>query len=472
MAGTFLIGERPARAGVYYRRERVGVTVEGAINGVVAAIIGDCTWGALNKVTTVDQTDLNNLSDIFGIGNGVTAVKEALMGGAKQVKVVRIGDATGKVGSVTLKATGENGVAAVKVSARHVGARPFAVTVRTNPATLDRELIFYEDTDIFQKVTFAAGGDEAAALVAALSTNRDFIGEKLAAGVLADVTQSALTGGANPGVSNENYVKGTEILERHLWNVVIADTDSAAVRAVLNEFVKQSYETGHLGLTCLSGTSSETFDARLDYSISCNDEKIVYVLGGWVGNDGAVYDGWRAAARIGGMIAASETNTSLTHAVIANALELTENFTNGELIQAVQAGCLALSLNSDNQVIIDNAVTTLITEGTNLDLGWKKIRRTKTRFELMDRINRTVERLVGKVNNDIDGRATVMAAAQGIINEMVAEHKLVAGSRITEDAAHPPVADYAWFVLEIRDYDSLEKILETFRFSYGQTFEE
>ena len=82
------------------------------------------------------------------------------------------------------------------------------------------------------------------------------------------------------------------------------------------------------------------------------------------------------------------------------------------------------------------------------------------------------DRLVGFVNNDVNGRATVIAAAQKIINEMIAENKLVFGSYVEEDAGHPPEADSAWFLLHILDLDSLEKIYLTYVFRYGQTFDE
>ena len=105
-------------------------------------------------------------------------------------------------------------------------------------------------------------------------------------------------------------------------------------------------------------------------------EKIVFVLNGWISTDGTVYDGWRAAARVGGMIAACESNASLTHTAISDALTLTEALTNGEIIRAEERGCLVLSLNSSDQVWIDNAITTLVTPDANCDDGWKKIRRT------------------------------------------------------------------------------------------------
>lgn len=474
MAGTFLLGERKTRPGVYYRRERRGYTVEGATNGILAVIF-QSNWGELNKVVDLDQTDLNNLSDLFGEGNGVDAIREGLLGGATTVRAIRVGSDTGTASKITLKAvgTGETaGANVVEVSANFPGNRSFTASVRDDLPTGKRKLEIYDDTDIFVKVLFTKGDDEAQALVDALANNKYFTARKLAAGTLADVTQGALTGGTNPTVANSHYEKGTNILERYRWNCVISDTDDTGVRQILNEFVKQSYETGHLGMTCFAGLSTETLEARMDYAASCNDEKIVYLLSGWVGNDGTVYDGWRAAARIGGMIAGCESNVSLTHDVISNALELIEPLSNGEIIRAEQKGCLVLSLNADNQVQIDNAINTLLTEGALMDAGWKKIRRTKCRFELMDRINRTHDRLVGFVNNDANGRATVIAAAQRIINEMIAENKLVFGSYVEEDPGHPAEGDSAYFLLHILDLDSLEKIYLTYIFRYNQTFDE
>ena len=106
-----------------------------------------------------------------------------------------------------------------------------------------------------------------------------------------------------------------------------------------------------------------------------------------------------------------------------------------------------------------------------MDAGWKKIRRTKTRFELMDRINRTHDRFVAFVNNDANGRGTVIAAAQRIINEMIAENKLVFGSYVEEDPGHPAEADEAHFLLHILDLDSLEKLYETYIFRFNQSFD-
>lgn len=548
MAGTFLIGESKVRPGVYYRREKIGATVAGATNGVLACIF-QSNWGALNKEVDVDQTQMNELEDLFG--SGATIIREGLLGGAQTVRAVRVGSDDGEFASVTLQTTpvdvdvvtprelicnisGEDAqdfdvpedfdwdnftarsgnvdlepfielgegkitlsaqgvlaatggsfklnwnvtsietrpVDAVEISAAYVGERNFTASIRTNLITDKRQLLIYSGTDIFAAVNFEAGDDEAQNLVDALKGNKLFNARKMNAGQLADVTQVTMAGGKNPTVTAANYERGTNILERFRWNCIVADSDDAAINGILTAFVKQSYETGHLGFACLGGKSSQELEARMSYAAATNDEKIVFVLNGWTSTSDEIYDGWRAAARIGGMIAACETNVSLTHDVISDALTLLEPLTNGEVIRAEQKGCLVLSLNDSDQVWIDNAINTLATPDANMDDGWKKIRRTKTRFEVMERVNATCDRLIGNVNNDELGRGTVVGAMQKILNEMVAEGKLFAGSYAEEDPSHRPEGDSAWFLIHIGDIDSVEKLYLTYRFSYANPFEE
>ncbi len=487
MAGTFLSGEKKTRPGVYYRREKIGNTVAGATNGVLAVLF-QSNWGALNTEVDISYTQINELEDLFG--DGAAAIREGLLGGATTVRAIRVGSDDGEVAKLILKTEpaeveivtpkeltctvtedvrtfsvpadfdednftaksgtvdieadltlgegqitiSEAGVSkltdnqfklnwnvtstetrtldAVELSAAYVGNRSFAVSIRTNLITDKRQLLIYSGTEILSAVDFELGGDEAQSLVDALSTNKIFNARKINSGTLADVTQVPLTGGTNPTVTNSSYERGTNVLERFRWNCIVADSDSASVHSILTAFVRQSYETGHLGFACIAGNSSQDLDARMNYAAACNDEKIVYVLSGWTSTDGTVYDGWRAAARIGGMIASVETNTSLTHNTIQDAFTLTEPLTNGEIIRAEQKGCLCLSLNSNDQIWIDSAINTLVTPDSNMDDGWKKIRRTKTRFEVMERINSTCDKLIGNINNDTLGRGTVVAAMQ------------------------------------------------------------
>ena len=109
----------------------------------------------------------------------------------------------------------------------------------------------------------------------------------------------------------------------------------------------------------------------------------------------------------------------------------------------------------------------MITLTADQDAGWKKIRRTKTRFELIQRILESTEPIIGSVGNDSNGRQTFIAIANGIIGEMVAEGKLLSGE-VTEDEKHPARGDSAWFVISVVDLDSIERVYITYRFMFTQ----
>ncbi|MBR4383970.1 MAG: hypothetical protein IKP64_10475, partial [Selenomonadaceae bacterium] len=100
MAGTFLSGESKIRPGTYYRREKTGVTTSGATNGVLGVIF-QSNWGVLNTEVDISYTQINELEDLFG--NGATAIREGLLGGATTVRAVRVGSDDGEVAKLILK---------------------------------------------------------------------------------------------------------------------------------------------------------------------------------------------------------------------------------------------------------------------------------------------------------------------------------------------------------------------------------
>ena len=125
-----------------------------------------------------------------------------------------------------------------------------------------------------------------------------------------------------------------------------------------------------------------------------------------------------------------------------------------------------LSTSKSKQVWIEKAINTLVTLSKDQDAGWKKIRRVKERFELMDRVEQTTEVLIGQVDNDTDGRAAVIAAAQRVVDAMVGEKKLLPGT-VIEDEGNPAQGDSAWFIIAVDDLDSIETIYLTFRFRFA-----
>lgn len=289
MAGTFTIGERKTRPGVFYRRTNGGnVQTAGATNGVLACIF-QSNWGELNKEVDLDVTMRNNLSDYFG--DYTEILREGFIGGATTIRAVRVGNDDGEVSKIILKGTKNVEVFsdddstdttttnstttttetvefnAVEISAAYVGDRKFTASVRTNLITDQRELLIYSGVEIFSRITFEYGENEAENLVSAITSNENFNARLLENGKLNDITQAELTGGKNPIVTVSSYDKGTNVFERFKWNCIVADSDSPAIVEVLSSFVAQSYETGHLGFFCVGGKSSQDLDARIQIAV-------------------------------------------------------------------------------------------------------------------------------------------------------------------------------------------------------------
>jgi len=472
MSGTFVVGETKIRPGVYTRRENAGgVEIAGAVNGIGAAVIR-ANWGPLNKIVWIESpVDAAAAFGLPGTGHTVNIIDEMLTGGASKVAAVRAGSG-GTAATITLKDTTGSPVNVVTITAKYPGARPFSVTIRDSLADANkRECIIYSGTSEFEKVTFAKGatGDgEPAAIVAALANSANFTATKVADGTkaLAAVSSTAFTAGTDPAVTSAEYSSALNVLEAAAWNVLIVDTSDTAVHALVAAFIDRIYEAGSNSIAVIAEPKTVALATRMQNAAAFNDEKIVFPLNSAYDASGTLYDGYLLAARIGGMVAAIPSNQSLTHEVVRGMVSQAEPLTNTEIETALQSGCLVLSTNTSGQIWIEQGINTLITPSGNQDAGWKKIRRVKTRFELIDRISDTTAPLIGKVNNDSDGRAAIIAGANGVIKRMIGEKKLLDGTCI-EDTSNPAVGDSAWFIIAVDDIDSIERIYLTFRFRFS-----
>lgn len=471
MAGaTFLVGEQKVRPGVYVRVTSAGEGPSPAIpSGIVAALVR-ATWGPLGQASVLEAAE--DVARVYGSGGSVDAILEAFRGGCRRVVAHRLGSG-GAQASVTLRDTSNPTVDVVRVQARHVGTRgnDLRVTVRDSLADpTRRELVVYEGTTVRQVITFAKGAGEPQALVDAVAASGSewITATKLADGngILAAVNQVALTGGADPAVSGQDYSAALTAIEAVEWNVLAVDSEDPAIHATVAAYVDRVRGQGKRVLAVVGEPTTVALGTRLNNAKALNHPAVVYVANGFLGADGAARQGYRAAARVAGMIAAAPITDSLTHAVVRGAVDLVGPLTNAEIEQAIRSGALVFSLNAQRQVQVEYGINTLVTLSADQDAGWKKIRRVRTRDNLMDRIVAAVDPLIGRVNNSPDGRATLIAAMQGVINAMVREGALLDGT-VREDPANPPQGDSAWFVIEVNDLDSAEKVYLTFGFRFS-----
>lgn len=470
MGRFYMKGEKKDRPGLYQRYENRGQ------NPVASAMVGYCAiviqadWGPLNTVSTFTESG-DALVKLYGSGGTVADALKLFEGGATTVHVCRIGKA-GKAASVKLSGGSDE---IVQVDSLYPGTREFAVSIQEILGdTTKKKFVVSEGSTALETIEFAAGENEGAALVDAVAKYKSaYVTVSMIAaatdGVLAPVLQAAMTGGQNPTVVTEDYSAGFNELETVEWNTISTDTDDNAVHALLATFMERVYKSGKCATCVVGDPTTVSLKTRLQNAANFDSEMVNYFGGVWIDKSGNKVEGHLAVNQVAGIIASTPSNKSITHATIKGAVDIPEKLTNEQYIQAIQSGCLLLSMSPDKQVWFDSGVNTLIHLADNQDEGWKKIKRVAIRNELMNRIDKTVAKKVGRVNNDSDGQADVMQAGQNVLNTMVAEGgKILAGASFYLDAKNPPQGDEAWFVIDADDIDALEKIYLLYRFRYSQ----
>ena len=470
MAGTFMLGEEKIRPGAYFNIQNNDVTEESILEGVTAVLFR-ADFGPLNTIVELGAGD--SYEAVFGDGLTTDAIREAVSGGAKDILACRVGSG-GATASAAIHDT--EGEEAAVISARYPGAKEFSVTVRGKlPDGLWKECIIYAGALEFERLEFAAGEKEAEALAEAFSSSRNFsveVKEGKGDALLADTAQQAFSGGANPQATAEDYSEAFAQAEAYEFNTICVDTEDHGVHLLLAAFMDRAASAGLMAQAVVAERHTVSLEERQSHAAAFNNEKMCYVLNahvGELGKDGKAreIDGYQTAARIAGMVGACPSNASLTHTVVDGFTELIEKLTNTQMSEAEsKKGCIVLSLDSRKQVWIDNAINTLVAPSGDRDSGWKKIRRVTARFELMRRINAAVEALVGKIDNDSNGRSTVVSRINDIGTAMVEESKLTA-FQASESSTYKADVDSAWFDIAVIDKDSMEHIYLTYLFQFS-----
>lgn len=469
MAIHFKEGEVKNRPGVYQRHTNVGFTKVNAATDGICAIPIQAAWGPLGKVLkNVSKADLhsNYGTGTYGTGYTVPAASAMFDGGASAVYTYRLGTGGTKA---TLELT--DGLTA---TAKYPGTMPISVAVQAKLGDASRKqfLVYVGSTQMEIWEFDADGKTEGANLIAATANSKyiDVTGE---AATVPDkaVASGALEGGTNPTVTNEDYSKAFAALEPYYYNTIaldVNDDEEMTLSMMLKEYFDAAYLLGKLGMVVVGEPTSVDFEDRLTHAMNFNNAKCVYLGSGYMVGDTAK-DGVLAVCYTAGVIASTPSNQGITHKAIDDATGLCESRTFSEYETAIASGMLMLSMSSDGTVWYDSGVNTLTRpESGTQDDGWKKIRRTKTRFEMIDRIDRALAPKVGRVSADTDGIADIIQTGQSVLNAMITEGKLLPGATFVEDPANPHEGDSAYFIIQSDDIDSLEMIYLQYQFRYSQ----
>lgn len=471
MAIYYKEGETKVRPGLYQRHENIGFsTLVTALDGYCAIPVR-ASWGPLGKVVKnnrpADLTKNYGYGDKYSTTYTVPAAEAMFLGGAITVYTYRLGTG-GKKATLTTEG--------ITFTAKYEGTMPISVAVQTKLAdSTKKQLLVYSGKVLLETIDFTADGkNEGANLIAAAgkkSNYLDITGTAATVPVMA-VAAGALAGGEDPTVTNENYSKAFEAFEPYFYNTIALDVDddeNMTLSLLLDAYLDDAYEMGKLGIAVVGEKSTVLFEDRLAHAKMFDDYKVVYLGSGYMqGNE--VKDGVMAICYTAGLIAATPSNKGITHTAVAGATDLCETLTYYQYAEAIQNGMLLLSRSPDGVVWYDSAITTFTSDADEInDEGWRKIRRTKVRFEMFDRMDRALAPKVGKVSNDSDGTADVVQTGQRLLDAMANdEGKLFPGATFTEDPDLPFEGDSAWFIIQADDIDSMEKIYLRYQFRYSQ----
>lgn len=469
MAIFYNEGEIKIRPGVYQRHTNVGLSaVAGALDGYCAIPV-QAAWGPVGKVlknSSKKDLERNYGAGTYGTGYTVPAAAAMFDGGASVVYTFRLG--TG--GTQASKEI----TAGLTATAKYPGTMPISVAVQEKIGdTTRKQFLVYTGTSLVEKWEFDADTKAEGANLIEAAANSNYVtiaGEAAVVPVLA-VASGALEGGENPTVTNADYSTAFSAFEPYYYNTIALDVDddeSMTLGLLLTEYLDNAYTMGKQGFAVIGAKTTVDFETRLALTKAINDGKCVCLGGGYMAGN-VSKDGVLATCYTAGVIAATPSNKGITHTVIEGATGLCESLTYSQYEDAIKAGMLMLSMSPDGSVWYDSAITTLtVPDEATQDAGWKKIKRAKVRFELIDRIDRVLAPKVGNVSADTDGIADIIQTAQREIDAMIREGKLMAGGKFIEDAENVFNADSAWFIIQADDIDSLEKIYLQYQFRYSQ----
>lgn len=465
MSGLYLKGETKVRAGIYRRHEKVeGDFIAAAMTGVFCIPV-HASFGPLNEVREI--TTKSALTALY-FENGTVDAAEALFdGGAVKVYVCRLGSG-GTKATLTLK--NRDAASAVTLSTLYETDLTLSVTLKDKLGEDGvKELCVYSGSTLMEKFSFLSGGDdEIDNLIEQLKDSAILTATKTdgATGALAAVSQSALTGGEAPTVTNEDYSNAFTLFETYSWNMLVLDTVDNEVKALAKAYMDRLHDNGSIGVCTLGESCASSMATRKSNAKSYNAPYIIYCGSGYVDTAGNKVDGYLSVAVQAGIIGSKDSAQSIVHTQISDAESLMEKLTDAQYIDAIKSGLLLLSEGPEGQVWFDSGVNTYTVLAENDDEGWKKIKRTAVRYEVFDRIDRQLAPLVGKIPCDNEGVNNVIQQAKKVLAVMQQERKILDTYDFYEDTENPHAADHAHFIVVIDDVDSLEKIYLLYKFRY------
>lgn len=452
----------------------------------VVGYLGRARSGPMNepvRVTNVGQIERTFGSGPYGGDNNNTmdGAMQALKGGATAVWVVRMGTG-GTASSLTLSEDG--GGAAILVEALGPGTDGDLLSVGLlgpagNPV---RYLVVVKNDVEVQRIQFSTNAtapeEDAQRLMDAYGRlGSDYVVLTMeptaGAGALTETPVAPLAGGADPTIAHTEVESGLAALGGKPFEVVTADFVEDPAVDLLVETINDWILGGKLVMATIGSAPGMAWGARMQRAVDINNPALTYIANGFrssvrfAGQMDDIVDGYEAAGREAGRLAALRLAQQLTHAVLQDGLQTVDEPPPEVIAQALYAGVYLYSSNSRGQVWTEQGITTQSNFdfpppwARETDSGWKKQRLVLTRFRLLTDIELAVSPMIETTTNNAAGRASVRREIQNVIDgQYVPSGAVEAGTKVIEHPDYPATLDRATFLISpLITPDGLEYIV-------------
>lgn len=481
--GTWSLTNQPVLPGLYMNFVgAAGAAIQPGARGVVVAPV-KAHWGPVGEfVEVTSETAIRELftEDEAGGATAFTTLYLALLGGPNKLLAYRMADSTAAPAQLDLKNTETSPVDSVRLSAKYPGERGNRFTVSIQPNSLMtgiKELKLYEGGTLLR--TISLGDGEAEQAVKAInqdSGNKWIVAEKLADGVVDDVTGKIFSGGLSgiSGITHADYMAATLQFETRDFHVLTLDgVSDPALHTSLVAWLKRVREEGKgilltLGGSAASDTADNAVEQAVQRSASFDYEGVIHVGSGAKLN-GRSYSSAQVAAWAAGLIAGQSLKESATYAV-SPFEDVTRRWTRSEQEAGVQGGVLLL-VHDGRRVKVLRGVNSLVTLREGQNKGWKKIRKIRVIDQINADLQRTAEdNYIGKVNNTEEGRLALISAGKQYLQALALENVIEStGYDVALDprfygtaSQFEPEDDQVYLVWTADDTDVMEQIFGTF----------
>lgn len=480
MSGEWsLSSPTPIRPGFYISFQTVGSP--GAIGGrfgtVAMPIVAD--WGPIDQLITVRSAD--ELTNTFGADPGTGAAtthlaREAMVGGASTIRVIRVADGTEAPSTVTLSDQTPTTPKTIVLTGKHKGTRgnTFKITVSENPLDASKnDLIIFEGN--VRKEVFTHTKVDADGLVAAINDKdrgSQLVTAARGAGTgdfttgLVAVSGVAMTGGlSGTAVVAADYTAALDIFEREGgFDVFCYDgVSDATINASLVQWTKDMNADGNYVMTVVGGPAAETATGSVTRTAAYGSEFVVSLGGGdhiltLADGTQSTRSSAKLAPRVAGMIAATPITSSITRGVVPG-VKIKTPLTTREIESLIKGGVVSLAKRGE-EVIIEDGLTSFIAYTDEKDETFSTISNVRVMQRMATELNGIFEKeFLGKVRNTEAARQAVKTRIEEYLVGLEAISVLVNGSTVAVDTRAVNSGHALHYSVVVQFAPELKKIL-------------